>query len=126
MKQSRCIDSLKDVFTGNPGLSRKAATIVPLLLFAVLFTGNVLAQNPLYEKVKADYPSLTSIYGDRLEKQKAHYIFAIDVSTVMRDNIKTIKTTVVQDDEAKEVKLQLKEFFNTYRTTIANTISHNT
>lgn len=30
------------------------------------------------------------------------------------DNIKTIKTTVVQDDEAKEVKLQLKEFFSAF------------
>lgn len=99
MKQSRCIDSLKDVFTANPGLSRKAATIV-LLLFAVLFAGNVLAQNPLYEKVKADYPSLTSIYGNRLEKQKAHYIFAIDVSTVMRDNIKTIKPMIKDFIEA--------------------------
>ena len=30
------------------------------------------------------------------------------------DNIKTIKTTVVQDDEAKAVKLQLKEFFSAF------------
>lgn len=29
-------------------------------------------------------------------------------------NIKTIKTTVVQDDEAKAVKLQLKEFFSAF------------
>ena len=30
------------------------------------------------------------------------------------DNIKTIKTTVVQDDEAKEVKLQIREFFSAF------------
>lgn len=30
------------------------------------------------------------------------------------DNIKTIKTTVVQDDEAKEVKLRIREFFSAF------------
>ena len=74
-------------------MNRLRNFIFPLFL-TVLFLNNVSAQNTLFEKVKNDYPDLTAIYGDRLEKQKAHYIFAIDVSTVMRDNIKTIKPMI--------------------------------
>lgn len=45
--------------------------------------------------VKKDYPNLSEMYGMKeLEKQKAHYIFAIDVSSFMSTNLQVIKPLI--------------------------------
>ena len=47
------------------------------------------------EAVEKDYPHLTEMYGtNELQKQKAHYIFAIDVSSFMSTNLETIKPLI--------------------------------
>lgn len=49
------------------------------------------AQNSAKESMKADYPMLMQKYGDLLEEQHAHYIFAVDVSSSMLQYESTVK-----------------------------------
>ena len=42
--------------------------------------------------MKKDYPGLMSMYGDRIDGQKAHYIFVVDVSNSMRPYESTVKS----------------------------------
>ena len=55
----------------------------------------VIAQPSANDAVEKDYPNLYKLYGmSSLEKQKAHYIFAIDVSSYMRTNLDVIKPII--------------------------------
>lgn len=64
-------------------------------LFMLALVSPSLSQTPAHEAVKKDYPNLFDMYGmESLEKQKAHYIFAIDVSSFMATNLETIKPLI--------------------------------
>ena len=72
---------------------------VYLALLLVLSVYRVRAQSMAVQVVNHDYPQLMQLYnqqGNPLEKQKAHYIFAIDVSTFMRTNIDVLKPLIAQ------------------------------
>ena len=65
-----------------------------MLLFC--FDANAQSVTPSpQDAVKKDYPNLSEMYGMKeLEKQKAHYIFAIDVSSFMSTNLQVIKPLI--------------------------------
>ncbi len=75
-------------------MNRFVKSLVVLVLLA-LVSPMLKAQSTPQEAVGRDYPSLSKMYGiDELEKQKAHYIFAIDVSSFMRTNLEVIKPLI--------------------------------
>lgn len=78
----------------------KKKRFLPLIALCLMtFLGfEASAQNTIsspQEAVKKDYPNLSEMYGMKeLEKQKAHYIFAIDVSSFMSTNLQVIKPLI--------------------------------
>ena len=52
----------------------------------------VFSQTP-EELLNKEYPELSKLYAPKLEKQTAHYIFAIDVSNSMKDYASTVKNS---------------------------------
>ena len=69
--------------------------LVLVLALALLAISPVKSQTPAHEAVKKDYPNLFDMYGmESLEKQKAHFIFAIDGSSCMATNLVTIKPLI--------------------------------
>lgn len=76
----------------------KRTKYIILFVFALLMaTSAATSQEIALQVVNNEFPNLTELYrqkGDILSKQKAHYIFAIDVSTFMRNNINTIKPQI--------------------------------
>lgn len=67
------------------------------LIVASMALGRAEAQNVALQVVNNDYPNLMELYrqkGDALGNQKAHHIFAIDVSTFMRKNINEIRPQI--------------------------------
>lgn len=72
---------------------------VYLTLLFVLLASNVWSQSVAEQVVIHDYPQLMKLYsqqGNPLAKQKAHYIFAIDVSSFMQTNIGVLKPMIAQ------------------------------
>ena len=69
-----------------------------LIALCIMFTFEVNALNSAsspQDAVIKDYPNLSEMYGMKeLEKQKAHYIFAIDVSSFMSTNLQVIKPLI--------------------------------
>jgi hypothetical protein len=62
--------------------------------------------------MKRDYPLLMQRYGDRIESQKAHYIFVVDVSssmlpyeTVVRNNFLQFLQAVPDGDQVSLIKM---------------------
>lgn len=76
----------------------KQTKTVILLAFALLMAiNNTISQNVALQVVNNEFPNLMELYskkGDVLKNQKAHYIFAIDVSSFMRNNINAIKPQI--------------------------------
>ena len=66
------------------------------MTFSFCFDANAQsAMSSPQDAVKKDYPNLSEMYGMKeLEKQKAHYIFAIDVSSFMSTNLQVIKPLI--------------------------------
>lgn len=58
-----------------------------ILLFLCNFS---FAQQTPEGIIKKDYPCLYKIYEDSIAKQTAHYIFALDVSSMMKTNVREI------------------------------------
>ena len=58
-----------------------------------MFSTCLFGQTP-EDLVKKDYPKLYAKYGNRLEQQKARYVFAIDISNSMKDYEITVKTNI--------------------------------
>ena len=73
----------------------KKSCILFLFMFILAFHPVFSQTQAAYDAVQKDYPNLYKMYGVKsLEKQKAHYIFAIDVSTFMRTNLEVIKPLI--------------------------------
>lgn len=71
---------------------KKLFLVLALALVAML---PVKSQTAAHDAVARDYPNLFEMYGvNSLEKQKAHYIFAIDVSSFMKTNLEVIKPMI--------------------------------
>lgn len=64
---------------------------ITVAVCAALLTISVSAQNSAKESMKADYPMLMEKYGDLLDEQHAHYIFAVDISSSMLQYESTVK-----------------------------------
>jgi hypothetical protein len=81
----------------NPTMKQKfllLAALCVMLTFALETNAQNAASSPQDAVIK-DYPSLSEMYGMKeLEKQKAHYIFAIDVSSFMSTNLQVIKPLI--------------------------------
>ena len=56
---------------------------ITIALCALMFVFPANAQNSATESMVADYPMLMQKYGNQLQAQHAHYIFAVDVSSSM-------------------------------------------
>ncbi len=68
-----------------------------LCVLLVLTSAQLFAQSVADRVVKDDYPKLMALYenqGHKLSDQRAHYIFAIDVSSFMRTNLAIIKPMI--------------------------------
>lgn len=75
-------------------MNRFVKSLVVLALW-VLMSPSLKAQSTPQEAVGRDYPNLSKMYGiEELEKQKAHYIFAIDISSFMKTNLEVIKPLI--------------------------------
>ena len=62
-----------------------------LTFIILLFLCNLsFAQQTPEGIIKKDYPCLYKIYEDSIAKQTAHYIFALDVSSMMKTNVREI------------------------------------
>lgn len=100
-----------------------------LLVFALLLSSstNVLvAQDGLaMQQLQADFPLLSSRYGKALPNQKAHYIFAIDVSSSMRsyesvvkENLLSFVAAVPNGDQITLIRMadeNYTDFINSYK-----------
>lgn len=79
-------------------MKRKRFLLLIALCTMLILGFEANAQNAVsspQEAVIKDYPNLSEMYGmNELEKQKAHYIFAIDVSSFMRTNLEDIKPLI--------------------------------
>ena len=79
-------------FNNNLENMKKLFLVLALALVAML---PVKSQTAAHDAVARDYPNLFEMYGvNSLEKQKAHYIFAIDVSSFMKTNLEVIKPMI--------------------------------
>ncbi len=59
---------------------------LPIVLVALVLSQNsMLGQGHDLEALKKEYPLLMERYGNRLESRRAHYIFAIDISSSMQE-----------------------------------------
>ena len=77
---------------------KKSILLLIALCMTFFFCFDANAQSSMsspQDAVKKDYPNLSEMYGMKeLEKQKAHYIFAIDVSSFMSTNLQVIKPLI--------------------------------
>lgn len=64
---------------------------ITIALCALMFVFPANAQNSATESMVADYPMLMQKYGNQLQAQHAHYIFAVDVSSSMLQYESTVK-----------------------------------
>lgn len=71
-----------------------------LLICALSVSSNMLAQQTAEEAMKRDYPQLMQKYGSLLTQQKAHYIFAVDISSSMRQYESVVKSNFLSFVEA--------------------------
>jgi hypothetical protein len=57
----------------------------------LLFSSMLFAQDSDFAALRKDYPLLMERYGNRLESRNAHYIFAVDISSSMREYEKVVR-----------------------------------
>ncbi|MBP5189903.1 MAG: hypothetical protein J6031_03190, partial [Bacteroidales bacterium] len=69
-----------------------------LCVLAVLLSvvAGVAAQSANIDALKKDYPLLTKRYADKLQDRRAHYIFAIDISSSMTAYEKVVRESLVK------------------------------
>ncbi len=65
-----------------------------VLAFLILSVANVCAQGKLSE-LQQDFPKLLDRYEDNLDTRNAHYIFAIDISSSMRQYEATVRQSML-------------------------------
>ena len=63
-----------------------------LAFFVVFITMQAHAQTVAEQSLRKDYPLLVEKYGASLEGQHAHYIFAVDISSSMREYEDVVKS----------------------------------
>ena len=83
-------------------------------ILSIIFFGAqiVHAQSNPKAQMERDYPLLMQRYGDRIESQKAHYIFVVDVSSsmlpyeaVVRNNFLQFLQAVPDEDQVSLIKM---------------------
>lgn len=62
-----------------------------VMVSAVMMAFTASAQNSAKEAMERDYPTLMQKYGELLDEQRAHYIFAVDISSSMLQYESTVK-----------------------------------
>lgn len=62
-----------------------------VMVSAVMMAFTASAQNSAKEAMERDYPMLMQKYGELLDEQRAHYIFAVDISSSMLQYESTVK-----------------------------------
>ena len=70
---------------------KKLFKVIVAILSVILLTFTANAQTSAEMSMRNDYPNLMNKYGGLLEQQNAHYIFAVDVSSSMRQYEATVK-----------------------------------
>lgn len=69
--------------------------LLSVLVALLLPFGIVRGQGYDFNALKKEYPMLMERYGDRLESRNAHYIFAIDISSSMREYENVVRQSLV-------------------------------
>ena len=69
--------------------------LLSVLVALLLPFGIVRGQGHDFNALKKEYPMLMERYGDRLESRNAHYIFAIDISSSMREYENVVRQSLV-------------------------------
>jgi len=83
---------LQKKFFSNIILStmKDSLQLLLIILTVTIYSNRILAQQTPVEIIEKEYPCLYQMYADSIGTKTAHYIFALDVSSMMKTNVKNI------------------------------------